>query len=151
MCMAALQGLFRAIRQTQEWCTYTRVHSYTPLWHALQNGSLDDALHGRQPKLAAAPVRLDWVSRTKIAAEAASALTHLHSLGPRGLAHSGLRPACILLDRDCSARLGDTAIHAIFSQPEVPPQTPFTELCYDSVLLNHVIASSALATLRSMP
>ena len=74
-------------------------------------------------------MRLDWVSRTRIAAEAASALTHLHALPPGGLAHGGLRPACILLDKDCSARLGDAAIHAIFSQPEVPPQTP-AELCY---------------------
>ena len=110
------------------------MHLCTPFWHALQNGSLDDALHGKRPKLAAAPVRLDWVSRTKIAAEAASALTHLHALPPGGLAHGDLRPSCILLDRDCSARLGDAAIHAIFSQPEVQRQTP-TELCCKAMLL----------------
>ena len=110
------------------------MHLYTPFWHALQNGSLDDALHGRRPKLAASPVRLDWVSRTEIAAEAASALTHLHALRPGGLAHGSLRPSCILLDRDCSARLGDAAIHAIFSQPEVQRQTP-TELCCKAMLL----------------
>ena len=90
----------------------------------LQNGSLDDALHGRRPRLAAAPVRLDWVSRTRVAAETASALTHLHSLRPCGFAHGGLRPSCILLDRECSARLGDAAVNAIFKQPQVLALTP---------------------------
>ncbi len=122
--------------------------------HLLQNGSLDDALHGRRPSLAAAPVHLDWVSRTRIAAEAASALTHLHALRQGGVAHGGLRPACILLDRDCSARLGDAAIHAIFSQPEVPPQTPIALVlqgCALVWLMRHMTASSALATLHRIP
>ena len=85
----------------------------------LQNGSLDDALHSRRPRLAAAPVRLDWVSRTRIAAETASALMYLHSLPPSGFAHGGLRPSCILLDRECSAQIGDAAIQSVFGQPQV--------------------------------
>ena len=72
----------------------------------LQNGSLDDALHSRRPKQAAAPMRLDWAARITIAAEVASALMHLHSLQPIGVMHGGLQPSCILLDGDFSSSAG---------------------------------------------
>ena len=85
----------------------------------LQNGSLVDALHGRRPEQAAAPMRLDWAARITIAAEVASALMHLHSLQPAGMMHGGLQPSCILLDRDLSARLGDAAIGAVFGLTQV--------------------------------
>ena len=100
--------------------------------YLVQNGSLDDALHGRRPKLAAVPVRLDWVSRTRVAAETASALMHLHSLQPSGFAHGGLRPSCILLDRECSARIEDAAIHAIFRQPQVLALTSLVMRCWSA-------------------
>ena len=85
----------------------------------LQNGSLDDALHSRRPKQAAAPVRLDWAARITIAAEIASALMHLHSLQPAGVVHGGLQPSCILLDKDLSAQLGDAAVGDVFGLPQV--------------------------------
>ena len=85
----------------------------------LQNGSLDDALHSRRPKQAAAPMRLDWAARITIAAEVASALMHLHSLQPIGVMHGGLQPSCILLDGDSSAQLGNAAIGAVFGLSQV--------------------------------
>ncbi len=101
----------------------------------LQNGSLDDALHSRRPKLAAAPVRLDWISRTRIAAETASALMHLHSMQSSAFAHGNLRPSCILLDRDCSVHIGDSAIGAVFSQAQV---LPIISQIYLSFLRQHL-------------
>ena len=68
-------------------------------------------------------MRLDWAARVTIAAEVASALMHLHSLQPAGVMHGGLQPSCILLERDCSAQLGDAAIGTVLGLPQVLPSS----------------------------
>ena len=83
----------------------------------VQNGSLDDVLHSRRAKsgsAVAAPVRLDWCARMRIAAEVAAGLQHLHSLG---MVHGRLQPSAVLLDGFLTARLGDAGLEGLYGPP----------------------------------
>ena len=77
-----------------------------------QNGSLEDALDRRHANVcdggSPAPVRLDWRARTRIAAEVAAALLHLHGLE---LTHGRLQPSTVLLGEGLAATLGDSGLH----------------------------------------
>ena len=88
-----------------------------------QCGSLDDTLHGRRPRTgsSAAPVRLDWRARMRIAAEVAAGLLHLHGAG---LAHARLQPSTILLDASLRARLGDAGLPGLFGAAQACPSLP---------------------------
>lgn len=86
-----------------------------------QNGSVDDALHGRRPPGAAGPVRLDWSARTRIASEAAAALQSLHAAHPQPIVHGRLQPSAILLDENLHARVGDAGVAAVFRARQVLP------------------------------
>lgn len=74
----------------------------------LQTGSLDDALNNTRPDKYNGGLRPDWRARTRIAAEVASALLHLHGLG---LTHGRLQPSTVLLERGLTAKLGDSGLH----------------------------------------
>lgn len=86
---------------------------------AAQNGSVDDALHGRRPPEAAGPVRLDWAVRTRLGCEAAAALQHLHAASPAPLVHGRLQPSAILLDEHLQAKLGDAGVAGVFGAHQV--------------------------------
>ena len=85
----------------------------------MQNGSVDDALHGRRPPEAAGPVRLDWAARTRLGCEAAAALQHLHTAHPMPIVHGRLQPSTILLDEHLRGRLGDAGVAATFGARQV--------------------------------
>ena len=60
-----------------------------------------------------APVQLDWRARTRIAAEVAAGLLHVHTCTwPRLLhaVHGRLQPSNILLGEGLIAKLGDTSL-----------------------------------------
>ncbi len=86
---------------------------------AVQNGSVDDALHGRRPPGAAGPVRLDWAARTRLGCEAAAALQHLHTAHSMPIVHGRLQPSTILLDEHLRGRLGDAGVAATFGAHQV--------------------------------
>ena len=89
---------------------------------AVQNGSVDDALHGRRAKTGSVtkpPVRLDWSARMRIAAEVAAGLLHLHSLG---VTHGRLQPSAVLLDGTLTARLGDAGLSSVFEPGQASPR-----------------------------
>lgn len=88
-------------------------------WLTWQNGSVEDVLRARRPPGSAVPVRLDWVARTRVAAEAATALHFLHTQQPEGVLHRGVKPTNILLDADNTAKLGDVGLTGLM--PEAPP------------------------------
>ena len=69
-------------------------------------------------------VRLNWQARTRIAAEVAAALRHLHGLG---LSHGRLQPSTILLGEGLAAKLGDSALCGLISSAQVAPTCRWDE------------------------
>ena len=63
------------------------------------------------------PVRLYWQARTRIAAEVASALSHLYDIC---WSHGRLQPSTILLGEGLTARLGDTHLLFLVSAVRCP-------------------------------
>ncbi|CAH8391655.1 unnamed protein product [Eruca vesicaria subsp. sativa] len=71
-------------------------------------GSLHDILHGRKGVQGAQPgPTLDWITRVKIAVEAARGLEYLHEKSQPPVIHRDIRSSNILLFEDYKAKIAD--------------------------------------------
>ncbi|XP_059663692.1 MDIS1-interacting receptor like kinase 1-like [Cornus florida] len=73
------------------------------LYEYMQNGSLGEALHGKQ----AGRLLVDWVSRYNIAVGVAQGLAYLHHDCHPPVIHRDVKPNNILLDANLEARIAD--------------------------------------------
>ncbi|CAM8931575.1 unnamed protein product [Rhodiola kirilowii] len=80
------------------------------LYEYMQNGSLGDALHGKQ---AANRLLVDWVSRYNIAVGVAQGLAYLHHDCHPPVIHRDIKSNNILLDANLDARIADFGLARI--------------------------------------
>ncbi|KAG0543372.1 hypothetical protein BDA96_02G184900 [Sorghum bicolor] len=73
------------------------------VYELVPNGSLDKHLHDPQRLLA-------WTDRYKIALGVGSAILYLHTECEQCVLHGDIKPANILLDASCNAKLGDFGV-----------------------------------------
>ncbi|GAA0172796.1 hypothetical protein LIER_26548 [Lithospermum erythrorhizon] len=73
------------------------------LYEYMENGSLGEALHGKQ----AGKLLVDWVSRYNIAIGVAHGLVYLHHDCHPPVIHRDIKPNNILLDSNLKARIAD--------------------------------------------
>ncbi|OVA02311.1 Protein kinase domain [Macleaya cordata] len=73
------------------------------VYEYMQNGSLGEALHGKQ----AGKLLVDWVSRYNIAVGVAQGLTYLHHDCHPPVIHRDIKSNNILLDENLDARIAD--------------------------------------------
>ncbi|KAI3857099.1 hypothetical protein MKX03_000959 [Papaver bracteatum] len=76
------------------------------VYEYMQNGSLGEALHGKQ----AGKLLVDWVSRYNIAVGVAHGLTYLHHDCHPPVIHRDIKSNNILLDENLNARIADFGI-----------------------------------------
>ena len=82
---------------------------------------MEDALRSRPPSRGSAPVRLDWKTRCRVAAQTAQGLQNLHTASP-GLLHGSLKPAKVLLSETLEARLLPPSLHSMIYSSLVAPR-----------------------------
>ncbi|KAK4758025.1 hypothetical protein SAY87_019326 [Trapa incisa] len=82
------------------------------LYEFMQNGSLGEALHGKQ----AGKLLVDWVSRYNIAVGVAQGLAYLHHDCHPPVIHRDIKSNNILLDADLDARIADFGLAKMMSR-----------------------------------
>ncbi|KAI8531941.1 hypothetical protein RHMOL_Rhmol11G0174900 [Rhododendron molle] len=74
------------------------------IYEYIPNGTLIDSLSGKSG------IRMDWMSRLRVALDAARGLAYLHELANPPIIHRDVKPSNILLDDNLSAKVADFGI-----------------------------------------
>ncbi|KAB8108705.1 hypothetical protein EE612_044598 [Oryza sativa] len=88
------------------------------LYVYMEQGSLQDVLHGIQP-----PPSLDWSVRYTIALGTAHGLAYLHDDCQPAIIHRDIKPSNILLNGDMVPHIADFGIAKLMDQSSSAPQT----------------------------
>ncbi|WVZ64652.1 hypothetical protein U9M48_014146 [Paspalum notatum var. saurae] len=106
----------RNIVQLLGWCDAPGVAGLMLVYEFVPNGSLDRHLYDHQRPL-------PWSDRYKIALGVGSALLYLHTECEQCILHGDIKPANILLDPSCNAKLGDFGLARVVDHGADPRTT----------------------------
>ncbi|XP_010525278.1 PREDICTED: probable LRR receptor-like serine/threonine-protein kinase At5g48740, partial [Tarenaya hassleriana] len=84
------------------------------VYEYLPNGSLADHLYGQRSKR----LSLSWVSRLKIAVDAAKGLDYLHNGSEPRIIHRDVKCSNILLDKDMNGKVSDFGLSKQFTKAD---------------------------------
>eukprot|EP00854_Cymbomonas_tetramitiformis_P003915 gene3915-4878_t len=82
------------------------------VYEFVEMGSLENIL-AKSKRASGSGDAVSWITRVRIAYEAALALEYLHSIEPEPILHRDFKPGNILLDKHCKVKLADVGLSRI--------------------------------------